>query len=325
MSHNTGHYATLYSRAVLGIQAPEVQVEVHSTNGLPSLSLVGLPEASVKESRDRVRSALLNSGFALPPKRITINLAPADTPKQGGRYDLPIALGILQATGQFPETGVSFNGYEFLGELSLDGSLRAVPGILPAVIQAKSQKSILIIPKANLAEASLIDKAPVLAAEHLLDVCQFFLAGQSLISPSPTSPSPPRYEADLADIRGQQQAKRVLEICASGGHSLLMVGPPGAGKSMLASRLLTILPDLSLKQAIEVASIRSVAGEQVAADAFFHRDLVQPHHTATAAAMVGGGCQFSLNALLFHKTCYQNYFESTNEDSAPYFLYKVAS
>lgn len=289
MSHNTGHYATLYSRAVLGIQAPEVQVEVHSTNGLPSLSLVGLPEASVKESRDRVRSALLNSGFALPPKRITINLAPADTPKQGGRYDLPIALGILQATGQFPETGVSFNGYEFLGELSLDGSLRAVPGILPAVIQAKSQKSILIIPKANLAEASLIDKAPVLAAEHLLDVCQFFLAGQSLISPSPTSPSPPRYEADLADIRGQQQAKRVLEICASGGHSLLMVGPPGAGKSMLASRLLTILPDLSLKQAIEVASIRSVAGEQVAADAFFHRDLVQPHHTATAAAMVGGG------------------------------------
>lgn len=289
MNKNIGHYATLYSRAVLGVQAPEVQVEVHSTNGLPSLSLVGMPETSVKEGRDRVRSALLSSGFALPPKRITINLAPADTPKQGGRYDLAIALGILQATGQISEPSFPFDHFEFLGELSLDGSLRAVPGILPAVIQAKSQQRTLIIPKSNLAEASLINDAPVFAAEHLLEVCQFFMTGQPLISPVGVTPSAPCYTQDMSDIRGQQQAKRVLEMCASGGHSLLMVGPPGAGKSMLAARLLTILPELSLPQAIEVASIRSVAGESVEADQFFHRHLVQPHHTATAASMVGGG------------------------------------
>lgn len=287
MNKNTGHYATLHSRAVLGVQAPEIQVEVHSTNGLPSLSLVGLPETSVKESRDRVRSALLSSGFSLPPKRITINLAPADTPKHGGRYDLAIALGILQATGQLP--GVALEPYEFLGELALNGALRAVPGILPAVIQAKAQQRILIIPKANLEEASLIEAAPVLAADHLLDVCQFLVQGHPLLQPIEVATAKPYYGEDLADIRGQQQAKRVLELCASGGHSLLMVGPPGSGKSMLAARLLTILPDLSLQQAIEVASIRSVAGATVAAEQFFHRHFVQPHHTATPAAMVGGG------------------------------------
>jgi len=289
MNQNTGQYATLYSRAVLGIQAPEIQVEVHSTNGLPSLSLVGLPETSVKESRDRVRSALLSSGFVLPPKRMTINLAPADTPKQGGRYDLAIALGILQATGQLVESASQLESYEFLGELALNGSLRPVPGILPAVIQAKSEQRTLIIPKANLVEASLIDDAPVLAAEHLLEVCQFLVQGQPLVGPVGISPKLPDYELDLSDIRGQQQAKRVLEMCAAGGHSLLMVGPPGAGKSMLASRLLTILPELTQSQAIEAASIRSVAGETVVAEHFFHRHLVQPHHTATAAAMVGGG------------------------------------
>lgn len=289
MTQNVGHYATLYSRSVLGVQAPEIQVEVHSTNGLPSLSLVGLPETSVKESRDRVRSALINSGFTLPPKRITINLAPADIPKQGGRYDLAIALGILQATGQFGDQAVPASDYEFLGELSLDGSLRAVSGVLPAVIQAKSQQRTLIIPRANLAEASLIEGAPVLAADHLLEVCQFLITGQPLIGATESVSTAPSYHEDLSDIRGQQQAKRVLEVCASGGHSLLMVGPPGAGKSMLASRLVTILPELSLPQAVEVASIRSVAGESLDERAFFHRHLVQPHHTATAAAMVGGG------------------------------------
>ncbi|MDG4813225.1 YifB family Mg chelatase-like AAA ATPase [Hydrogenovibrio sp. 3SP14C1] len=289
MASSPGQYATILSRAVSGVQAPEVQVEVHSTNGLPSLSIVGLPEASVKESRDRVRSALLSSGFSLPPKRITINLAPADIPKQGGRYDLPIALGILKATGQLTPIR-SLDSFEFLGELALNGEIRPVPGVLPALIQAEKKSRTVIVPTSNLVEASFADVADVYGAETLLDVCQFLMSSETFLpKPDRLEKTESEYLEDISDIRGQFQAKRLLEVCASGGHSLLMVGPPGSGKSMLASRLVTLLPELDLKQAIDVASIHSVAGKTVSMDQFFQRTLVQPHHTATAAAMVGGG------------------------------------
>ncbi|QBZ82170.1 Competence protein ComM [Hydrogenovibrio crunogenus] len=289
MASSPGQYSTLFSRTVSGVQAPEVQVEVHSTNGLPSLSIVGLPEASVKESRDRVRSALLSSGFSLPPKRITINLAPADIPKQGGRYDLPIALGILKATGQLNAVR-SLAEYEFLGELALNGDVRPVPGVLPAVIQAKNVARTLVVPESNLEEAGFVDGAEVYGATTLLEVCQFLMSPESTLSrPSTLDITAANYAEDISDIRGQIQAKRVLEVCASGGHSLLMMGPPGSGKSMLASRLVTLLPALDLSQAIDVASIHSVAGKTISTDQFFQRKLVQPHHTATAAAMVGGG------------------------------------
>lgn len=285
----TGQYATLLSRGLSGVQAPEVQIEVHASNGLPSLSIVGLPEASVKESKDRVRSAVMSAGFQLPPKRMTINLAPADIPKQGGRYDLPIALGILVATGQLAPVR-DLKNLEWFGELGLNGALRPVPGILPAVMQAAQAGRTVVVPMANLAEASLVEGARVLGADNLLSVCGYLVdESAGLQAPETVDFTPASYLEDMADIRGQQQAKRLLEICASGGHSLLMVGPPGSGKSMLASRLVTLLPDLPLEQAIEVASVHSVAGKTVNVDRFRQRQLVQPHHTATAAAMVGGG------------------------------------
>lgn len=285
----TGQYCALYARSLLGVDAPEIQVEVHVTNGLPGLTLVGLPEASVKESKDRVRSALQSSGFQLPPKRITINLAPADMPKHGSRYDLAIAIGILVATGQLQPVR-SLADFEWLGELGLNGELRGVTGVLPAVIQATEQGRHLVLSEANAAEAALVSEADLLVAAHLLDVCRYLTDAEfSLPCPQPAVSKAAVYESDLSDIRGQFQAKRLLEVCASGGHSLLMIGPPGAGKSMLASRFLTLLPDLSLADAIEVAAIHSVAGKPLAAETFFRRHLIQPHHTATTASMVGGG------------------------------------
>jgi Predicted ATPase with chaperone activity len=285
----TGQYATLLSRGLSGVQAPEVQIEVHATNGLPSLSIVGLPEASVKESKDRVRSAVMSAGFQLPPKRMTINLAPADIPKQGGRYDLPIALGILVATGQLIPVR-DLNRIEWFGEVGLNGALRPVPGILPAVMQAAQAGRTVVVSMANLAEASLVKGAQVFGAENLLSVARYLVdETATLVEPEVVAFTGASYAEDMADIRGQQQAKRLLEVCASGGHSLLMVGPPGSGKSMLASRLVTLLPDLPLEHAIEVASVHSVAGKEVAVERFQQRQLVQPHHTATAAAMVGGG------------------------------------
>lgn len=269
------------------MDAPLVQVEVHASNGLPSLSIVGLPETSVKESKDRVRSALLNSGFDLPPKRITINLAPADLPKAGSRFDLPIALAVLVATGQLPAQALE--GHEFYGELGLNGELRIVSGLLPALIKAKAAEHRSVIPLPGLVEASLLSDSEILGAAHLLDVCRYLIEGTALNTPPARVEQDLDYGVDLADVRGQHQAKRALEVAASGQHSLLMVGPPGAGKSMLAQRLVTLMPPLDENQALEVAALRSVAGERLEPTQFFQRQLRSPHHTSSAAAVIGGG------------------------------------
>lgn len=286
--------ASLNSRAVLGMQSPQVTVEVHASNGLPSFSIVGLPEASVKESKDRVRSALISSGFKLPPKRITVNLAPADLPKTGGRYDLPIALGILIATDQLQVTDIE--SYEFFGEVALTGELRGIKGVIPSLLATHEQHKKIIIPLENLEEASLVLQTypelqgSLFAVSNLRDACRVLLGEMPAVSAiKPDKILSSHYTEDLSDVQGQFQAKRALEISASGHHSMMMVGPPGAGKSMLASRLVTILPDLSSEEAVEVASIRSLAGQSITSRDFYQRPFIHPHHTASSAAMVGGG------------------------------------
>ncbi|MBN2647868.1 MAG: YifB family Mg chelatase-like AAA ATPase [Thiotrichales bacterium] len=284
--------ARVYSRAILGMDSPRVVIEVHVSSGLPSLAIVGLPEASVKESRERVRSALLNSGFSMPAKRITVNLAPADLPKTGGRYDLAIAMGILLATNQMP---CQLQGeLEFYGELALTGELRPVAGLLPSLLQLPPGIH-AFIPWGNFAEMQLYQQTqsaqPLALAENLRQVCAYLLEQppQNLPQIPALEVLPPSYSLCLSDIHGQAQAKRVLEICASGGHSLLMVGEPGAGKSMLASRLVTLLPPLSQQQALENASLRSLAGQDLDFSTFYQRPFVNPHHSASAAAVIGGG------------------------------------
>ncbi|WFE69311.1 YifB family Mg chelatase-like AAA ATPase [Thiomicrospira sp. R3] len=280
-------FACVHSRALVGMDAPLVKVEVHASNGLPSLSIVGLPETAVKESKDRVRSALLNSGFELPPKRITINLAPADLPKAGSRFDLAIALAVLVATNQLPAKALE--GHEFYGELGLNGELRSVAGLLPALIKVKAQQHIAIVPQPGLVEASLLADAQVFGANYLLEVCHYLIQQTPLTRPPSRQVSELNYPVDLADVRGQSQAKRALEVAASGQHSLLMVGPPGAGKSMLAQRLVTLLPPMNEQEAIESAALRSIAGEPLIAAQFFQRFLKEPHHSSSAAALIGGG------------------------------------
>jgi magnesium chelatase family protein len=284
--------AVVYSRAQAGIGAPEVVVEAHLSNGLPGLSIVGLPETAVKESKDRVRSALLNARFEFPLRRITINLAPADLPKEGGRFDLPIAIGILGASGQVPEGGLS--GYEFFGELALTGELRSVRGILPAALKARAAGRTLVVPRDNAAEATLVDGVHVLAAAHLLEVCAH-LQGSRLLAYSLPDASFHQVRAepelDLADVKGQHHAKRALEIAAAGAHSLLMIGPPGTGKTMLASRLPGILPPLGDKEATETAAIYSISALGFSAEQWRRRPFRAPHHTASAVAIVGGGSQ----------------------------------
>lgn len=280
--------AVVYSRGRSGIEAPLVTVEVHVANGLPALNIVGLPEAAVKESKDRVRGAILNSQFDFPAQRITVNLAPADLPKEGGRFDLAIALGILAASGQIPLAHLHM--YECVGELSLGGELRPISGVLPVAIQARDNGRKLILPKQNTAEAALVKGAEILPATHLLEVCSH-LAGQHsiLFEPERTEALASDGDLDFADVHGQYHVKRAFEIAAAGAHNLLMLGPPGTGKSMLASRLPTILPPLTEQQAQETAAIASISDQGLDVANWLKPPFRSPHHTASAAALVGGG------------------------------------
>ncbi len=280
--------AIVFSRAEVGIDAPLVSVEVHLSNGLPNLSIVGLPEAAVKESKDRVRGAILNSRFEFPIRRITINLAPADLPKEGGRFDLPIALGILAASGQIPREPLG--QYELLGELALGGELRGVRGVLPAALACRAAGRTLLVPSYNAAEATLVSGLTVLAPTHLLEICAQLRNGAALqpyVSPPRRQEWP--VDRDLADVRGQHHAKRALEIAAAGGHNLLLIGPPGTGKTMLASRLPGILPPMTEAEAIETAAIASVSQQGIDLSQWGMRPFRAPHHTASGVALVGGG------------------------------------
>ena len=280
--------AIVYSRAQLGVQALLVSVEVHIANGLPSLSIVGLPEAAVRESRERVRSALVNSGFEFPPRRITVNLAPADLPKQGGRYDLAIALGILAASAQVPDAALE--NYEFVAELALSGGIRPVHGILPCALAAVAGGRRLICATDNGAEAALAAPDSVLVARHLQEVCgQFHNDATALAGVPEPLPDTAARSPDLREVRGQQHARRALEVAAAGSHHLLFLGPPGTGKTLLASRLPGILPPLDEDEALETAAVTSVCHGGFDAAAWKRRPFRCPHHTASAAALVGGG------------------------------------
>jgi len=281
--------ATVYSRAITGIEAQAVTVEVHISNGLPQLSIVGMPETAVKESKDRVRSALINSQFTFPQQRITINLAPADLPKEGGRFDLPIALGILAASGQIPST--SLQNKEFIGELGLSGELRTVRGVLPTTLAATSANRELILPAVNASEAALINDSKSYGAHHLLEVCAHLHGQQHLNLAQKTVSALQTDYSDLADVRGQAHARRALEIAAAGQHSLLFSGPPGTGKTMLASRLPGILAEMSEQEAVETATVHSISSKGFNVEQWRQRPFRSPHHTASAVAMVGGGSQ----------------------------------
>jgi magnesium chelatase family protein len=285
--------AVLRSRALAGLAAPEVTVEVHLASGLPSFTLVGLPDTEVKEARDRVRAAIQNCGFEFPQRRITVNLAPADLPKESGRFDLPIALGILIASGQIKAPDL--DAHEFVGELALSGELRAVRGTLAmcaairheAGPQHKAARA-FVLPLDSAPEAALIEGMSILPAKNLLQVCAH-LAGRELLAPFAVPPAPTfAHYPDLAEVKGQAQAKRALEVAAAGGHSLLMSGPPGAGKSMLAQRLPGLLPPMTSTEALESAAVHSLAGSFKLAH-WNQRPFRAPHHSASSAALVGGG------------------------------------
>jgi magnesium chelatase family protein len=279
--------AVLRSRALAGMAAPEVTVEVHLAAGLPGFTLVGLPDTEVKEARDRVRAAIQNSRFEFPARRITVNLAPADLPKESGRFDLPIALGILIASGQIAATP-TLDQHEFAGELSLSGELRAIRGALAMCVAAAGSGRRFVMPAESAAEAALIDGIEVLPARSLLEVCAHLTGSQALMPVAASaSPTVARY-ADLAEVKGQAQAKRALEVAAAGGHSLLMSGPPGSGKSMLAQRLPGILPPMTREEALQSAAVQSLAGT-FDTSRWAQRPIRSPHHSASSAALVGGG------------------------------------
>ncbi|MBT8120139.1 MAG: YifB family Mg chelatase-like AAA ATPase [Gammaproteobacteria bacterium] len=280
--------ATLYTRALNGINAAEVTVEVHLSNGLPAFSIVGLPEAAVRESKDRVRAAIINSNFEFPARKITVNLAPADLPKDGGRYDLPIALGILAASGQIDKTPLA--QYEFHGELALSGLLREVNGSLPVALAAQQNNKKLILPIINATQAALIENTEIFAADDLLSVCQHLQGLVQLPVAQASNEENATYTgADMADVRGQHHTRRALEIAAAGRHNMLMIGPPGTGKSMLASRLPGILPPMTTQQALESAAINSISHQGFDIQQWKKRPFRSPHHTASGVALVGGG------------------------------------
>ncbi len=280
--------AVVLSRGLAGLEAPLVTVEVHLAGGLPAFNLVGLPDTEVKESRDRVRAALQNAQFDFPARKITVNLAPADLPKESGRYDLPIAVGILAATGQIP--GIDLPCFEFAGELALGGALRPIRGGLPMALSARRDGRAFVLPAESAAEAALVRGATILPATSLLGVCAH-LTGREMLARLAPQHCVAAYSGgglDMADVLGQEQAKRALTIAAAGAHSLLMIGPPGTGKSMLAQRLPGILPPLTEDEALAAAAIASLAGGFSVA-AWGSRPFRAPHHTASAVALVGGG------------------------------------
>lgn len=280
--------ALVHGRARAGVRAPAVKVEVYLAGGLPRMNIVGLPEAAVREAKDRVRAAIQCSQYEFPARVITVNLAPADLPKDGGRFDLPIALGILAASGQVPLEAL--REHEFLGELGLTGELRAVDGVLPAALAAARAGRKLVVPLANGAEAALAKDLEVRTARTLLEVCALLNGSKEL----PLAIAPPVVHErgpDMTDVRGQAHARRALEIAAAGGHHLLLIGPPGCGKTLLASRLPGLLPEASEAEALETAAIASVSGRGLDPARWRERPFRAPHHTASAVALVGGGAE----------------------------------
>ncbi|EOC1351824.1 YifB family Mg chelatase-like AAA ATPase [Cronobacter dublinensis] len=279
--------SVIHTRAALGVKAPLVTVEVHISTGLPGLTLVGLPETTVKEARDRVRSALINSGYDFPAKKITINLAPADLPKEGGRYDLPIAIALLAASEQLHVSRLE--EYEFVGELALTGALRGVPGAISAAMEALGCKRKIIVAHDNAPEVGLINKEGCLVAHHLQEVCAFLEGKTTLESAEPSAFHFKEPAGDLSEVIGQSQGKRALELTAAGGHNLLFIGPPGTGKTMLASRLNGLLPPLSDQEALESAAILSLVNPVSLHHQWRQRPFRAPHHSTSLNAMVGGG------------------------------------
>ena len=279
--------AIVYSRAQKGIDAPLVRVEVHLSAGLPALSIVGLAETAVKESKDRVRAAILNSNFDFPQRRITINLSPADLPKEGGRYDLPIAIGILAASNQISQDRLTET--EFIGELSLSGNLHPISGVLPVAIRSAENNRVLVVPRENGSEAALIKGGANKIADNLLQVCSWLNQLDDLSAAKIARGKTKLKQSDLIDVKGQLHAKRALEIAAAGNHNLLFIGPPGTGKTMLASRISSIMPPLTQSQALETAAISSICGKKIEVNNFYTPPFLQIHHTASAVSLVGGG------------------------------------
>jgi len=279
--------AVVYSRALVGMDAPPVTVEAHLANGLPSFTIVGLPEAEVREAKDRVRAALQNARFEFPARRITVNLAPADLPKESGRFDLPIAIGILAASEQLPADRLA--ACEFAGELALTGELRPIRGALAMALSAAREKRAFVLPEANAREAALVEEATVYPARSLLDVCAH-LTGRAPLARCDARPVLDGcHHPDMQEVKGQLYAKRALEIAAAGGHSLIMVGPPGTGKSMLAERLPGILPPMTRDEALAAAGMQSLGSTGFDLANWARRPFRAPHHTASAVALVGGG------------------------------------